>query len=386
MMARVIIPYVLLILAAFLFFDWRFWRKRGWMVRLLAVVPALGLLAYTANLALERDYFPDDISKLNVYLFFFGLIVVPMAAFALCSLVGFGIAKLFRKRRNYGEPVGVALALFALYVLFYGTFVGFSKLEVRHVDLAFSDLPPAFDGYRIVLFSDVHVGSYTGGREQILQRAIDSINAQHPDLVAFAGDLQNKVPQEIEPHVKVLKKIKAPDGVFSVLGNHDYAEYTDAPYEVEYENMQRIVSIQQRELGWTVLVNSRRYVHRGQDSIVIAGMENDGEGRFPQLGDVGYALYGVSRQAFVVMLEHDPTAWRRKILPKCHAQLTLSGHTHAMQFSLFGWTPMSLRHREVEGLYRMGERAIYVSKGLGGVIPMRFGATGEIVVINLKKK
>ena len=127
-------------------------------------------------------------------------------------------------------------------------------------------------------------------------------------------------------------------------------------------------------------------MRRGNDSIVIAGMENDGEGRFPQLGNLGNALYGVKRSDFIVMLEHDPSSWRRKILPKSHTQLTLSGHTHGMQFSLFGWSPMSLLGKECMGLYRIGDRALYVSKGLGGVIPFRFGATGEIVVIKLKKK
>jgi len=194
------------------------------------------------------------------------------------------------------------------------------------------------------------------------------------------------VPQEIERHATLLSKIKAPDGVFSVLGNHDYAEYTDLPYEVEYENQIRTIAVQERQLGWTVLVNARRYVRRGNDSIVIAGMENDGEDRFPQLGNLGNALYGVKRSDFIVMLEHDPSSWRRKILPKSHTQLTLSGHTHGMQFSLFGWSPMSLLGKECMGLYRIGDRALYVSKGLGGVIPFRFGATGEIVVIKLKKK
>ncbi len=386
MILRLLIPYAVLTLVAFLFFDWRFWRKRGWLVRLLAFLPAVGLLAYIGVLSRERNYFPDDLSLLNVFLFLFGLTVVPMLAFALCWALGRVVGLLLRTRRNYGQPLGLLLSLCAIFTLIYGTFVGFGKLEVVHEELAFSDLPPAFDGYRIVFFSDAHVGTYVDGREEILQRAVDSIMAQQADMVVFAGDMQNMVPQEIERHATLLSKIKAPDGVFSVLGNHDYAEYTDLPYEVEYENQIRTIAVQERQLGWTVLVNARRYVRRGNDSIVIAGMENDGEGRFPQLGNLGNALYGVKRSDFIVMLEHDPSSWRRKILPKSHTQLTLSGHTHGMQFSLFGWSPMSLLGKECMGLYRIGDRALYVSKGLGGVIPFRFGATGEIVVIKLKKK
>jgi hypothetical protein len=115
-------------------------------------------------------------------------------------------------------------------------------------------------------------------------------------------------------------------------------------------------------------------------------MENDGEGRFPQLGDIAQTLRRLKRQSFVIMLEHDPTAWKRKILPHSHAQLTLSGHTHGGQFNLFGWSPASLKYREYDGLYRAGDRMLYVTKGLGGVIPFRFGTPGEIVVITLKCK
>ena len=140
-------------------------------------------------------------------------------------------------------------------------------------------------------------------------------------------------------------------------------------------------------MGWQLLLNSHAVIRRGADSIVIAGMENDGNGtHFPQLGDIEKTLEGVTGNTFVVMLQHDPTSWQRKILPLSHVQLTLSGHTHAMQFSLFGWSPSSLIYRENNGSYTTDEgRAINVSSGLGGFIPFRFGVPGEIVVITLKK-
>ena len=139
-------------------------------------------------------------------------------------------------------------------------------------------------------------------------------------------------------------------------------------------------------MKWRMLDNFHEAITRDSFSITISGMENDGEGRFPQLGDINKALRGLDRQSFVVMLEHDPSAWRRKILPECHAQLTLSGHTHGMQFEIFGWCPLSILNRDCDGLYRVGERCLYVTKGVGGVVPFRLGCAPEIVVITLRKK
>ena len=283
--------------------------------------------------------------------------------------------------------LAVAPVVAGWFVFLYGTYVGFYQFEVRRVELAFDDLPPAFDGYKIVLWSDAHVGTLTGSRQPVLQRAVDSINAQQADLVAFTGDLQNKQSKEIEPHRELLSSIKAKDGVVSVLGNHDYPiYYTDADDFERYADMGRRCSADE-ELGWHLLRNSHITIRRGADHIIVGGMEDDGDGkRFPQLGNIQETLWGVNRSEFVVMLEHDPSAWRQKILPHSHTQLTLSGHTHAMQFAILGWSPISLFYKESWGLYRINQRAIYVSKGLGGVAPIRFGTPGEIVVITLKKK
>ncbi len=281
---------------------------------------------------------------------------------------------------------GLAVLLSVFWCVFiYGSFIGVSQLEIRHVEFASEDLPAAFDGYRIVQFSDAHVPTYTGWRRELLRQAVDSINAQHGDLIVFTGDLQNKEPTEIEPFCSELSRLKAKDGVYSVLGNHDYAMYLDVDLYQQARNLEATVDCETRA-GWHVLINQRHKIRRGGDSIYIAGMENDGEGRFPQLGDLVCTLHGLSRESFVVMLEHDPTSWRRKILPHSHCQLTLSGHTHGGQFSLFGWSPASLRCHEYAGLYYMGDRAINVSTGLSGVIPFRFGVPPEIVVITLRKK
>jgi len=289
-------------------------------------------------------------------------------------------------RRKWLRWTCTLLVLLCWYVLLYGTYVGVSRIQVRQEVFTSADLPAAFDGYRIVQFSDLHIGSYTGWREQILKDVVDSINAQKGDLIVFTGDLQNKEPKEIVPFRKILAKLTAKDGIISVLGNHDYPMYVkDEVDEIQQAmNMNMLVN-EEEELGWRLLTNSYRRIRRGDERIYIAGMENDGEGRFPQRGDISDALIGLNRQSFVVMLEHDPTAWRRKILPHSHCQLTLSGHTHGGHFSLFGWSPAMLRYREWGGMHYAGSRALNVSTGVGGVVPIRFGVTPEIVVITLKK-
>ena len=384
MIARSLLLYLLLIVLPDVYIDYRFLRRSRWWRRLLWWLPALVMVVYTVKLAMEPNFVPDRPSDLHLYLFLLGLLVVPKAVFVLFSLAGRLLMMLCRVRRNYGNLLGLLAVPLLWFILCWGSFVGFGRLEVSHVELSFPDLPSAFDGYRIVQFSDAHVGTYTGFRQPILQRAVDSINAQHADLIVFTGDLQNISPADIYPHRDLLASLRARDGVFSVLGNHDYADYVDCLPATKVANCRETVSLE-RQMGWTLLLNDHRKVSRGGQHIVIAGMENDGEGRFPSHADVAKTMQGVAPSDFVVMLEHDPSSWRRTILPATHAQLTLSGHTHAGQITLFGWSPVALVTPEWNGLYREGARALFVSAGLGGVIPLRFGATGQVVVVTMRK-
>ncbi len=293
-----------------------------------------------------------------------------------------------RTRRRWLRLLCVAHVILLWYVFLWGSYIGVTKLDVVRVELEYDDLPEAFDGYKIVHFVDAHVASFDGWREKYLLAAIDSINAQHADAVVFTGDLQNREPSEVSSHLAVLKRISARDGVFSVLGNHDYPMYMPSATVQEKQQHERMTRKMQEDMGWKLLLNSNRTVYRGHDSIVIAGMENDGTGRFPELGDMKRALDGVGSQAFVVMLEHDPSAWQRKILPyrQRQPQLTLSGHTHGGQLALLGLSPAALTYKHHTGMYTSGKRKLFVTKGLGGVIPFRFGVSPEIVVITLHKR
>lgn len=389
MIARIFVYLLLMIVLPCLYVDLRYLRRkrfgRVW-VRMLWWLPGFCMTVFTVVLAMHPDFAPADTTALNFYLFLLGLLVVPNFVFALCSVVGLALKKWLHMRRNYGNHVGLAMVAVHWYVLIYGSTIGFNEIVVKHIDYASADLPAAFDGYRIVQFSDAHVGTYSSDRDYLLDAAVDSINAQHADMIVFTGDLQNMRPVEVERHARTLSALHAPDGVFSVLGNHDYADYLHADAATKAANCRRMVDLQ-RQMGWTLLRNEHRVVRRGDDSIIVAGMENDGiSKRSPERGDIGKTLSGTSPRDFVLMLQHDPSCWRRKILPQCNAQLTLSGHTHGMQFELFGWSPIAFKYSEWGGLYREGARAIFVSTGLGGFLPFRFGVPGEVVVITLHRK
>ena len=391
MIARAPYLFLLLIIIPDLYFDLHYWRhKYSPGQRLIRWLPTIGLVAYTIYLMYEKNFIPDNPTIIYIYLFLLGLIAIPKAVYMLFSLAGLSFSHLFHRKKsahphkNYGNLIGLICVPILWFILIYGAFVGFSELEINRHTYTSPDIPKAFNGYRIVQFSDAHVGSYTGNRKWILQRAVDSINALRPNLIVFTGDLQNVKPEELYQQMDVLSQLKAKDGVYSVLGNHDYAKYVDCSEAEKEANCRETVSLE-KQLGWTLLQNEHRYIERGKSRIVIAGMENDGDGKhFPQKGNISKTLKGVDDDDFILMLEHDPSSWRRKIIPDGRAQLTLSGHTHKMQFSIFGWCPLTLTGKEVNGWYTEDEQSLFVTAGLGGLIPFRFGAPGEIAVITLK--
>lgn len=312
-----------------------------------------------------------------VFFLLIAVVVLPLMAYFLCRWL---------LPRRWGRKAGVVLAILLMGWAFYGEFVGYERLEVHQVEFASRDLPEAFDGYRIVQFSDAHIGTMTGSRAWLLRRAVDSILAQRADMIVFTGDLQNVYPDELVNHLSQLRRLKAPDGMYSVLGNHDYAVYQADDSMMREGNCAKTQALE-RQAGWTLLMNEHRIVRRGGDSIVVAGMENWGiVKRMPRKGDVKRTLAGIDSMAFVVMLQHDPTAWRARILPESRAQLTLSGHTHGGQVCVFGQSPASLTYREWQGWAHEGRRAMYISTGLGALIPFRLGVPGEIVVITLRRQ
>ena len=314
------------------------------------------------------------------FFLFVGFILLPAIAYLLCRWL---------TPKRYGRKVGVAFAAIIIALVAYGMTAGFRPLVVRHIEFASGDLPAAFDGYRIVQFSDVHLGTMMNAGDGMLQQLIDSINGQAPDMIVFTGDMQNIYPEELIPPMMAMRQLYARDGVYAVLGNHDYAVYqtgSDAEKETNCQLTKDIIS----KMGFDLLMNEHRIIHRDSDSIVVAGMENWGVAdRAPKRGDVKKTLtshLSPLTSEFILMLQHDPTCWREKILSESNAQLTLSGHTHGGQFSLFGWSPVALTYDEWQGMTYEGPRALYVSTGAGSLIPFRLNQPREISVITLKRK
>jgi predicted MPP superfamily phosphohydrolase len=395
MIARNIILFVLLIVLPYLWVDYHFLLKRkrqpAWR-RLIWWCPCVAMLGYTVILAREHDFIPRSGFYLEGYLLLLGLFIIPVAVFALCSAVGY-LCHRCRTRSRYADGTGVCLALLAAAAYFYGFTTGFNRVVVKHVELSFDDLPAAFDGCRIVHVSDLHVGTYRGWRRHVLSAVIDSINSQHADYIFFTGDLQNTRPEEVESVREELSKLR---NVYSVLGNHDHGEYIRGTEEDKHaveDKLQRVV----KELGWTLLVNESTIVTRSAETaeasssegrseggILLIGTDNDGEPPFPALADYQRAYGGrQDTSRFCIMLQHDPSAWRRNILPKTTAQLTLSGHTHGGQIGVGSLRPTRIKYSEDSGLYQEGNRYLHVSNGAGALVPFRLGICNEITVITL---
>ncbi len=388
MIYRLIIPILAILLFSDTYIYMHFLR---WMHRFRKLIFAvwftqsLAMIIYGIGLSFTKDFAPENPSWLYTYLLLLSMWAFPKFVFAVCSLLGWGHCLYHKTKTNWGNRVGAVAGVVLALVSVYGYTWGFNTVTVRHETYYSKDLPKSFNGYRIVHFSDAHVGTYTPGRADVLAAAVDSINAQHANMIVFTGDLQNLRPSEVYSHVGTLGKLKAPDGVFSILGNHDYAWYVTAPDSVLKKNCRDIIDVQAR-MGWTLLRNEHRIVRRNSDSIVVAGMEYEGNNpKAKNYGDLKKSLLGVDQtSAFILMLQHDPTSWRKNILPNSSSQLTLSGHTHGGQIKIFGWSPASLVYTECDGMYHDGKRAINVSHGLGGLVPFRFWCPSEIVVIELK--
>ena len=266
--------------------------------------------------------------------------------------------------------------------ILYGSLIERNTFRVKKIELAYENLPEGFRDYRIVHISDIHARSFSK-REKSLQRAVDKINALDPDMIAFTGDLITMTPDELDPISAVLSSMKARDGVFSVLGNHDYCMYSDMSQTEKQKCLEDLI-IKEREMGWDLILNEHRIVRKGKDSIAVIGVENTSPSRhFPSRGDLNKASEGTEGM-FRLLLSHDPMHWEAEIIGKDYP-LTLSGHTHAMQVSIFGWSPSSLIFKHHRGLYTEGIQNIYVNKGLGETIfPARIGARPEITLITLK--
>ena len=313
---------------------------------------------------------------------FFGLtlaIMFPKLLFTLLAV-------------TMGWKVGLGAAAVLLTALLYGFIFGWRRIVVRTATCRSRLLPDDFDGYRIVHLSDLHIGTFLRNPAFINSLA-DAVNGQHPDMVVFTGDLVNVSAIELLPFRKTLSAISAPDGVYSVMGNHDYCRYAqDCTHRVHgrsitvAERDRMLLQYMEDKMGWRMLMNENVVIKRGKSSIAVVGVENIGKPPFKSFGNLAKALTGLPEGMFKILLSHDPTHWRCGVLNKTDSALTLSGHTHAGQVRLGRFSPAKWAYNEWGGSYVEGNSMLHVSPGIGGTVPFRFGAWPEINVVVLKKK
>ena len=357
--------------------DWYIYRhyirhwKNKWM-RLSYWIPSVSLLVAMGYIF--GGFAPESsLSALGVFLVVFLCINVPKALFSI-------LMPLVKK-----TAIGLGIALLTMAYLIFGATEGKQYFQVKKTTIESKDVPQAFDGYRIVQLSDMHVGSWNGNT-QAMEKAVSIINDLQPDLIVFTGDLVNNLASELDYFIPVFSKLKAKDGVYSVLGNHDYSTYIH--WENPEDQKEELVRLKQKqaEMGWTMLNNRHIKLYNQNDSIALIGVENSGRPPFPDYAKLSEAMQGTEGM-FQILLSHDPTHWRREVLPQTDIELMLAGHTHAMQTKIFGFTPAQFIYAENDGLYQEGEQMLYVNIGLGHLLyPMRLGAWPEITLLTLRKK
>lgn len=265
------------------------------------------------------------------------------------------------------------------------------RYQVRTHQLNFKKLPAAFQGLRIVHISDIHSGSFTD--KAAVQRGVDMIRNLKPDLILFTGDLVNNLASEMDDYVDVFNKLKAPLGVYSVLGNHDYGDYIHWDSALEKTaNLQRLIHTH-ASLGWRLLMNEHVVIEKADAKLALIGIENwSALGNFPKYGDLASAYRGSESIPFKILLSHDPSHWKAEVL-KVYGDidLTLAGHTHGMQFGVelpgWRWSPVQYMYKEWGGLYEDGNRKLYVNRGFGFLgYPGRVGILPEITLLELFSK
>ena len=334
-----------------------------------------------------KSYSDACLRALMWVIFIYISVYVPKYIFMVFDLIA-RIPQLWRHRKlTFVTWSGAILGVIIFLSLWWGALFNRFNIEVKDVDVAVKDLPSAFEGFKIAQISDLHVGTY-GNDTVFVSRLVDEINSLHPDVVLFTGDIVNRHTDELLPFTAALSRIKAPLGVYSVLGNHDYGDYYEWPDSMARERNNKRLADMQAEMGWRMLNNDFAYLTARNDTIVLIGVENIGDPPFHIYGNLQKAYPATADSKVKILMSHNPAHWVKDIAdnPDFNIPLTLSGHTHAMQMTFFGYSPASMRYKTWGGLYSDSTRThqLYVNIGTGTVgFPARLGATPEITLITL---
>lgn len=371
-----------------------------WIISIIAVVGFL-LFVFTGP-----EFLPK---KVRTYLFatvlglFFAkfLAIVFFLIDDVRRLIQWAAGKLFFRNTEVAQlsDDGISRSVFLSWLglaagstLFGSLIYGFSNkynYHVKRVSLKYDNLPPAFKGLKIVHFSDVHSGSFTNKKAVI--HGVEKIMAERADLIIFSGDLVNDMTTEMLNYMDVFNKVKAPMGVYSTLGNHDYGDYVTWPQNgvSKAQNLENLKKVH-ADLGWRLLMDEHVELAKQDDKIALIGIQNwSAKARFPKYGDMEKAYAGTEKYPFKILISHDPSHWDEQVRPQySDVDLMLSGHTHGMQFGIeipgFKWSPVQYIYKQWAGLYEEGKQKLYVNRGYGFIgYPGRVGILPEITVIEL---
>jgi predicted MPP superfamily phosphohydrolase len=368
-----------------------------WLVPVFITVMTFFIFFNMSQLASGKVYYRTFYTFMGILVLFY----VPkllFSAFELGNDLANGILFIFKKF-NLGNDIPKIQAIryiggFAALLLFiftcYGIIHGRYHYKVNTIKLSYSNLPSNFNGFKIVQISDWHIGSYYH-RPQKIQEAVNRINRLNPDIILFTGDLVNNLGSEVEEFLPALKQLKAKYGVYSILGNHDYGDYVSWPTPEARKANLELLEKYEKEAGFRLLKNESVELEIGGQKIGLAGVENWGLPPFPQYGNLEKAVEKIQNDTFNILMSHDPSHWDAEVRKKTDIDLTLSGHTHGMQFGFifknFKWSPVKLKYPRWAGLYAEGKQQLYVNVGIGYIgFPGRVGIRPEIAVIELRKK
>jgi predicted MPP superfamily phosphohydrolase len=372
------------------------------------IVPAFIVLGIMGLLIFQEDIPPNrSLSYIHLISGSFIVFYIPKLIFIIFNIfddIFFQTRKIVTKvkgrlsdkpadgkkitRRKVLTQIGIVFAGMPLLPLVYGIAYGRFDFTSRKVPLHFPNLPPSFTGIKIIQISDFHIGTFIHHSDQV-EKIVELVNAEHPDLILFTGDLINNYSSELDPFIEILKKFQSKLGKYSILGNHDYGEYVRWKTDQDkVDNFQRLISLQ-KEIGFDLLMDESRKVSIASEQIELIGIQNWGMPPFPQYGDLDKAMKNVDNDAFKILMSHDPTHWDAQVREKTDIDLMLSGHTHGAQFGIeipgWRWSPVTMRYKQWGGLYTEGKQSLYVNTGLGSIgYPGRVGMPPEITIFELK--
>lgn len=392
-----ILPMIILLIVNLLV-DYYIYRAmnqrlpgRRWVKPVATLSSAIGVLLLAAILILPtRGRSDSTFLTLQWLMFTFFTLYIPKYLFCIVDLLSH-IPQLFRRKRFRPLSwVAMTLAAAAFIAMWWGALVNRFRINVEEVSVAISTLPESFEGFRIAQISDLHLGSY-GNDTTFISRLTDVINSQNPDIIVFTGDIVNRHADEIKPFLPVLARFHAPDGEYAILGNHDYADYYfDSQHEREADRVK--LRDYYRQTVFQLLNDEYVKIRRGNDSIVLIGVQDIGEPPFPVYGSLSKAYPTPDDNVTKILLSHDPAHWLDSIAGHrdVNIALTLSGHTHSAQMKIGRISPAAIFHnRAWAGLYTDADstQQLYINIGIGTVgIPMRLGATPQVTLFTLRRR